>query len=649
MKKIAVLLTTAALFSTAGLTKDLPSKKTTTAAHVLIYVWDGLRPDAVTAETTPNLYRLMQQGTRFVNNHASYPSFTMMNAASFATGDRAGKTGFFGNTLWHPGITGVDAAGNPVDFLQPVFTEDYKILQDLNQDSLFFVNTLFNAAHSQQMTTGAVGKSGAAFMQDYLSLGFTLDEKHVFPLSFAKQLQQNGYHLPKLSPNDFNAAELALTPDNGDPTAADKLNFLADNVTPDASDNHGSPYNRANEYMANIFIQEILTKQLPQLSVLWMRNPDTTEHNYGPGTANYRDALQSNDKILGKVLDALKDHNLSDKTDIIIVSDHAHSTVSAPLNQFPLRAIKNGQVDAIDPQGYSVSGEIRTAHLLTQAGFHAYDGNGCVYDPVLSGITKDGTPLYATQIDKTGEICGKADAKYITPAYKVPHNNLPADAIIVAANGGSDYFYIPSHDKEVAKKLVTFLASHSQYDAIFTDAKRYGRLNGTLPLQDIGIENPQGRSPDVVAGLAYDATAKVNGLPGIEFSDYVNMRGMHGSFSPIDVHNFLMATGPDFRSQYVDKLPTGNVDVAPTVAHILGLNLPDTDGRVLTEALTGQGTTYLVRHVRIKSAPLTQLTIYNVLGQHLPETSIATKLYVQILSDGKNKFYYFDSAQKAAH
>ena len=33
------------------------------------------------------------------------------------------------------------------------------------------------------------------------------------------------------------------------------------------------------------------------------------------------------------------------------------------------------------------------------------------------------------------------------------------------------------------------------------------------------------------------------------------------SFSPIDVHNTLVAEGPDFKAGFTDTLPTGNVDV----------------------------------------------------------------------------------------
>lgn len=45
--------------------------------------------------------------------------------------------------------------------------------------------------------------------------------------------------------------------------------------------------------------------------------------------------------------------------------------------------------------------------------------------------------------------------------------------------------------------------------------------------------------------------------------------------------------GPDIRKGYVSQLRSGNVDVAPTVLAILGVNPPrPMDGRVLYEALT---------------------------------------------------------------
>ena len=46
----------------------------------------------------------------------------------------------------------------------------------------------------------------------------------------------------------------------------------------------------------------------------------------------------------------------------------------------------------------------------------------------------------------------------------------------------------------------------------------------------------------------------------------------HGTSSPYDIHNTLMAAGPDFRARTASDMPTGNVDVAPTLLHLLGLS-----------------------------------------------------------------------------
>jgi arylsulfatase A-like enzyme len=65
---------------------------------------------------------------------------------------------------------------------------------------------------------------------------------------------------------------------------------------------------------------------------------------------------------------------------------------------------------------------------------------------------------------------------------------------------------------------------------------------------------------------------------------------MHVTLSRFDMHNTLIAAGPDFRPGTVDDLPSGNVDIAPTILWILGIKPPrPMDGRVLTEALTIDG------------------------------------------------------------
>src|ERR1700730_14796920 len=82
--------------------------------------------------------------------------------------------------------------------------------------------------------------------------------------------------------------------------------------------------------------------------------------------------------------------------------DHNHSTVSGDLSQYPLRRIIDGDVGSPDSNGYSVSGFVRTAELLTRDGIKAYDGAGCRDVPTLSGILSDGAHLHASKSDTDG-------------------------------------------------------------------------------------------------------------------------------------------------------------------------------------------------------------------------------------------------------
>ena len=252
--------------------------------------------------TTPRLTALARRGVWFGDNHATYPPLTMMNAATFATGGFPANTGFFGNSFWLPGPRGADSAGTAIDFSQPTSSEDYGILQALqryHEGKLLAVETLFEAAQNAGLLTATVGKGGPAFMQDAGKGGLILDEKFAYPLSFAKELMAGGFALPKSTPNAYPTGELTLKVDNGDPTAAEVRNNLSDRVTYDPSDRAGTPYRKGNLYLMNVFLDAILPWKQPDLSIIWLRNPDSTEHAFGPGSANYRDALAAAPGICG--------------------------------------------------------------------------------------------------------------------------------------------------------------------------------------------------------------------------------------------------------------------------------------------------------------------------------------------------------------
>ena len=196
------------------------------------------------------------------------------------------------------------------------------------------------------------------------------------------------------------------------------------------------------------------------------------------------------------------------------------------------------------------------------------------------------------------------------------------------------------------------LQSRLQFGAIFV-SDRYGDVPGTLPMSLIHTETPAtGRGPDIIVSFTFDEHVAVAGRPGISYASSINRRGDHGSFSPTDTHITMMAHGPDFKPGLYDTLPTANVDIAPTVARILALNMPDVQGRVLEEALQGgpDVTAYTVLAKPYRSSKKTGLTMKlptdldgRTIDPHL--TTYSVELRTKILTRGGTSYIYFDQAR----
>src|SRR6266478_2079148 len=462
--KIRLLIFLSALpFMLLGMTASLraqQSEMTPAARRVIIFVWDGLRADDLTPEITPNYFALARSGVVFADHHSVYPTFTMMNSASIATGTYPAVHGFYGNVVYAPNARGKSAKGSEIDFSAPAFIEDFGVVEavrDSYQGRLTLVSTMLQAAQAKGLTTVAIGKFGAAFIQDYKRGGIILDED----------------------------AALPLANDNGDPTAPIPIQRLKDGQTGNPLDCSGALSRRGFAYLTGVFVNYILPNKKPDLTIFWSKEPDATNHAYGPGTCNSIDATRMNDEILGRVVEELRQLGWEESTDIIITQDHNHSTVSGDVAYYPLRAIVDRGIGAHDPHGYSVSGFVRTAELLTRDGLKAYDGAGCRDIPTLSGILVDGTHVRPRNNDADGSVCGKAQ-KYTSPSYIVP-KPIPAGAVVVAANAGSDYLFVPDRNIETVKAAVVSLQSRLQFSAIFVSDK-YGEIAGTLRMSLIKTE-----------------------------------------------------------------------------------------------------------------------------------------------------------------
>src|SRR4029077_17141248 len=151
----------------------------------------------------------------------------------------------------------------------------------------------------------------------------------------------------------------------------------------------------------------------------------------------------------------------------------------------------------------------------------------------------------------------------------------------VCGNGGTISFYVRDHDRAVTQRLVDWLQHTDFAGVIFTRDK----LDGTFPLAAARIDTSN--AADIVMFLDWTAQSGQFGVQGMIDADWNRKagEGTHATLSPFDVHNTLIAAGPDFQVGFENKLPTANVDIAPEVMAILDLPLAyRLDGRSLIEA-----------------------------------------------------------------
>src|SRR5580693_6879508 len=86
------------------------------ARHVVVIVWDGMRPDFITESNSPTLFKLAHEGVWFQNHHPVFVSTTEVNGSAIATGDYPAHDGVVGNTEFRPAI----------DPLKPFHTEEFE-------------------------------------------------------------------------------------------------------------------------------------------------------------------------------------------------------------------------------------------------------------------------------------------------------------------------------------------------------------------------------------------------------------------------------------------------------------------------------------------------------------------------------------------
>lgn len=176
------------------------------------------------------------------------------------------------------------------------------------------------------------------------------------------------------------------------------------------------------------------------------------------------------------------------------------------------------------------------------------------------------------------------------------HDAQHAIGVLPPLATASDYIYAepgttePSADE--LRPLVEWLEAQSWVDIIAGGRDDLAALPGVLSLTELwgGHSNP--RRPLLAISPAWSHAANEHGVAGTvaALTTQGALKSSHGSLSPFDMHATFIASGPSFREGIASQLPTGAIDVMPTILSVLGLPIPDSvEGRPVTEGLAANG------------------------------------------------------------
>ena len=150
---------------------------------------------------------------------------------------------------------------------------------------------------------------------------------------------------------------------------------------------------------------------------------------------------------------------------------------------------------------------------------------------------------------------------------------------------GAGAVYVRDGDASAVRGIAARLQATEGVGAVFTRAAapgaREGAAPGTLSFDLARWGHP--RAAQILFSPSWTAAVGRYGFRGTTAQPGV---AGHGSSSPFDIHNTLVAVGPDVKAGVESAVPSGNVDFAPTFLHTLGIETPASmQGRVLREAL----------------------------------------------------------------
>ena len=216
---------------------------------------------------------------------------------------------------------------------------------------------------------------------------------------------------------------------------------------------------------------------------------------------------------------------------------------------------------------------------LTNESIRLVDGH---IGRILDAYEAEGVPVNVFVTSDHGFSTHAGGANVVGPLMQANLKRSPSSDDIVIAGGA---IYVRDGGPEKVVEVANVLMAEKAIGPIFSRAEspgsHLGVVPGTLSFELIHWNHPRGA--DLLVSARWTDEKNEHGYEGHTTNNGV---AGHGSASPWDIHNTLVAFGPDIKQGARNPLPTGNVDIAPTMAYLAGLDAYENmDGRPLRELL----------------------------------------------------------------
>jgi phosphonoacetate hydrolase len=259
------------------------------ASKIVVVVFDGLRPDMVTAGLMPHLHAFAHESRWLREARSVFPSMTRVATASIATGAPPATHGVVGNSFYYPAVTR--------DFiLDTSRQDDLALAERVLGEPLVAAETFADrlAANGKTLAVVHAGSAGSAY-------------------AINPRVAANGHWTFSVLGEECTRTPQAVR------DVVERFGPLPARTLPRFEET---------EYVTRVFIEHVLADLDPDVALIWFNEPDTSFHYKFLGSAETRAVIAAVDASFGRILAALRARPDADEVAILVASDHGQISSS---------------------------------------------------------------------------------------------------------------------------------------------------------------------------------------------------------------------------------------------------------------------------------------------------------------------------------